>query len=252
MMAKGKRVIANSRYTASVIEARDARAKDRIRVIYRGVDRNVFDPAAVDAQAVDTLRAAWGVPPGTRIVLHAARLTSIKGQRDLIAAAALANAEGALHATRVVILAGDAPGAMPIARSCSASSSVMASATECGSSDIAGRCLRLILQRRSRSPHRRCRRAFGRTSAEAQAMGCPVIVPDLGALPETILAPGQSQTGFTGWLFPPRDIASLASRIGRALDLRRCGAGGNRLSSAGACGGELHACADARGDACRL
>ena len=60
---------------------------------------------------------------------------------------------------------------------------------------------------------------FGRTSAEAQAMGCPVIVPDLGALPETIVAQGQGQTGFTGWLFPPRDIASLASRIGRALAL---------------------------------
>ncbi len=50
-------------------------------------------------------------------------------------------------------------------------------------------------------------------------MGCPVIVPDLGALPETIAAQGQGQAGFTGWLFPPRDIASLASRIGRALAL---------------------------------
>src|SRR6185312_1717158 len=108
VMAKGDRVIANSRYTASVIEARAPRAKDRIRVIYRGVDRHVFDPAAVDAQSVEKLRAAWGVPQGTKIVLHAARLTSIKGQRDLIAAAALANAEGALR-NAVVILAGDAP-----------------------------------------------------------------------------------------------------------------------------------------------
>ena len=39
VMAKGDRVIANSRYTASVIEERDASARDRIRVIYRGVDR---------------------------------------------------------------------------------------------------------------------------------------------------------------------------------------------------------------------
>ena len=51
VMAKGARVIANSRYTASVIEGRDARAKDRIRVIYRGVDRNVFDPAWSPAAA---------------------------------------------------------------------------------------------------------------------------------------------------------------------------------------------------------
>ncbi len=60
---------------------------------------------------------------------------------------------------------------------------------------------------------------FGRTSAEAQAMGCPVIVPDLGALPETIVSPEQSEGQFTGWLFPPRDVAALASRIGRALAL---------------------------------
>ena len=108
VMAKGDRVIANSRYTASVIEARRA-VKDRIRVIYRGVDRSAFDPAAVGASAVENLRAQWGVPPGAKIVLHAARLTSIKGQRDLIAAAARANQEGALD-DAVVILAGDAPG----------------------------------------------------------------------------------------------------------------------------------------------
>src|SRR5262245_21772562 len=43
VMAKGDRVIANSRYTASVIEVRSASAKDRIRVIYRGVDPGVFN-----------------------------------------------------------------------------------------------------------------------------------------------------------------------------------------------------------------
>ena len=219
VMAKGKRVIANSRYTASVIEGRDARAKDRIRVIYRGVDRNVFDPAAVEAQAVDSLRAAWGVPPGTRIVLHAARLTSIKGQRDLIAAAALANAEGALR-DAVVILAGDAPGRDAYREE------LLGLIERHGLGDrvrLVGHCREMpaaylaaqVAVTTSTVPE-----TFGRTSAEAQAMGCPVIVPDLGALPETILAPGQSQTGFTGWLFPPRDIASLASRIGRALDLK--------------------------------
>ena len=67
--------------------ARAPRVKDRIRVIYRGIDRSAFDPAAVGASAVENLRAQWGVPPGAKIVLHAARLTSIKGQRDLIAAA---------------------------------------------------------------------------------------------------------------------------------------------------------------------
>jgi glycosyltransferase involved in cell wall biosynthesis len=216
VMAKGDRVIANSRYTASVIEARNANAKDRIRVIYRGVDESVFDPAAVDAQAVDALRASWGVPPGTKIVLHAARLTSIKGQRDLIAAAALANAEGALR-DAVVILAGDAPGRDAYREE------LLGLIARHGLGDkvrLVGHCSEMpaaylasqVAVTTSTVPE-----TFGRTSAEAQAMDCPVIVPDLGALPETIVAQGQG--GFTGWLFPPRDIASLASRIGQALGL---------------------------------
>ena len=60
---------------------------------------------------------------------------------------------------------------------------------------------------------------FGRTSVEAQAMGCPVIVPDLGALPETIVARGKASAGFTGWLVPPRDVDALADRIAQALAL---------------------------------
>jgi glycosyltransferase involved in cell wall biosynthesis len=218
VMARGDRVIANSRYTASVIEARDARAKVRIRVIYRGVDRNVFDPAAVNAQAIDTLRSAWGVPPGTKIVLHAARLTRIKGQRDLIAAAALANAEGALR-DAVVILAGDAPGRDAYREELLR---LIARHGLGGKVRLAGHCREMpvaylasqVAVTTSTVPE-----TFGRTSIEAQSMGCPVIVPDLGALPETILAHGQGQAGFTGWLFPPRDIASLASHIGRALAL---------------------------------
>jgi len=219
VMAKGDRVIANSRYTASVIEARGPRVKDRIRVIYRGVDRSAFDPAAVAASAVENLRAQWGVPPGAKIVLHAARLTSIKGQRDLIAAAALANAEGALR-NAVVILAGDAPGRDAYR------GELLGLIARHGLGDkvrLVGHCREMpaaylasqVAVTTSTVPE-----TFGRTSAEAQAMGCPVIVPDLGALPETIVAQGQGQAGFTGWLFPPRDIASLASRIGRALGLK--------------------------------
>ena len=60
---------------------------------------------------------------------------------------------------------------------------------------------------------------FGRTSIEAQAMGCPVILSDIGALPETIVAAGQDRSGFTGWLVPPGDAAALAAKIRLALNL---------------------------------
>jgi glycosyltransferase involved in cell wall biosynthesis len=60
---------------------------------------------------------------------------------------------------------------------------------------------------------------FGLASVEAQAMGCPVIVADLGALPETIVAAEQDAKAFTGWLARPGDVEALAKTIGLALGL---------------------------------
>jgi glycosyltransferase involved in cell wall biosynthesis len=60
---------------------------------------------------------------------------------------------------------------------------------------------------------------FGRTSIEAQAMGCPVIVSDLGALPETLISPDQSTEGFTGWLAPPGDVSKITDALKFALAL---------------------------------
>jgi glycosyltransferase involved in cell wall biosynthesis len=217
VMAKGERVIANSRYTAGVIEERNASAKARIRIIYRGVDRTIFDPLAVDPQAVERLKAAWSVPPGVKVVLHAARLTSIKGQRDLIAAAVRLKAEGALD-DAVFILAGD--GARDAYREeliglieGRGLGNKVRLVGHCGEMPLAYLATHIAVTT-STVPE-----TFGRTSVEAQAMGCPVIVPDLGALPETIIAPEQNKAGFTGWLFSPRDVASLANRIGGALAL---------------------------------
>jgi glycosyltransferase involved in cell wall biosynthesis len=59
---------------------------------------------------------------------------------------------------------------------------------------------------------------FGRTSIEAQAMGCPVIVSALGAPPETI-EPIERDGSGTGWLIPPGDIDALVNKIWTALRL---------------------------------
>ena len=218
VMTRGDRVIANSHYTAQVMKERDASAHDRIRIIYRGVDRGLFDPLAVDPQAVERLKTAWGVRPGAKIVLHAARLTSIKGQRDLIAAAARLDAEGALHDV-VIILAGDAPGRDAYRDELIGLIDGHGLGNEVR---LVGHCREMpaaylaatVAVTASTVPE-----TFGRTSVEAQVMCCPVIVPDLGALPETIISAEQSKAGFTGWLVPPRDIAALANRIRQALAL---------------------------------
>jgi glycosyltransferase involved in cell wall biosynthesis len=218
VMARGDRVIANSRYTAQVIGEREHLARERIRIIYRGVDGVAFDPAAIAPKAVEELQSAWGVPPGAKIVLHAARLTSLKGQRDLIAGVALLDAAGGLG-DAVVILAGDAPGRDAYRQELTGLiarhglSDKVRLVGHCGDMPAAFLAAHVAVTT-STVPE-----TFGRTSVEAQAMGCPVIVPNLGALPETILTPAQSGEGFTGWLVPPRDVQALADRIGQALAL---------------------------------
>ena len=93
---------------------------------------------------------------------------------------------------------------------------------------------------------------FGRTSIEAQAMGCPVIVSELGALPETIIPPAEGANKFTGWPVPAGDATALADRIKLALALPTASAGRARRPGAPPCRRQILACADATIDACGL
>jgi glycosyltransferase involved in cell wall biosynthesis len=62
--------------------------------------------------------------------------------------------------------------------------------------------------------------AFGRAAVEAQAMGVPVVVSDLGAAPETVLAPPDvAAAARTGWRVPPADPEALAAALAEALAL---------------------------------
>src|SRR5262249_50687989 len=106
---RGDRVIANSLYTARLVAERHRLPPSRIRPIYRGIDEAAFDPSVVPPGPVAKLRARWGVPSGTKIVLQAARLTGLKGHRPTIAGAAVLAREGALD-DAIIIFAGDAPG----------------------------------------------------------------------------------------------------------------------------------------------
>src|SRR6185503_1599747 len=69
VMAKGERVIAASRFIAGLVAARHGVEASRIRVIPRGVDPAVFDPAAVSGDRMARLVEAWRLPDDARIVL---------------------------------------------------------------------------------------------------------------------------------------------------------------------------------------
>src|SRR5215470_1886606 len=87
VMARADVVIANSRYTARAIMSRYGTPEGGIATIFRGVDLDRFAPDKVAPERVDRLRQQWGIEAGQRVVLHAARLTPLKGQAVVIAAA---------------------------------------------------------------------------------------------------------------------------------------------------------------------
>jgi glycosyltransferase involved in cell wall biosynthesis len=219
VMARGDVVIANSAYTADLILAKHGFARDRIRIVHRGTNFSAFAPSVVGSDRVQALRAAWGVEPHQRIVLLPGRLTGWKGQRVLIEAARILRDGG--DADTAFVLAGDPQGRDGYVRELD---QLIAKSGLEGRVRRVGHCADMpaallaaaVVTVPSTEPE-----AFGRVAVEAQAMGVPVVVSDLGAVPETVLAPPQVSPGErTGWRVGPGDAAALSASLAEALALR--------------------------------
>lgn len=213
VMAKGERVIANSNFIRDHVMAEHGLDPADITVIPRGVDLERFDPAAVAPERVDALASAWSIDLSADrpIALFPARLTGWKGQREALRA--LGQLKSAGEAVPLVLLAGDAQGRDAYV------AELQALITEHALQDrvkIVGHCSDMpaalamsdLVLTPSIEPE-----AFGRTAAEAGAMGVPVIAADHGGAREVIDA------GVTGWRARPGDVASLAEAIRTAMTL---------------------------------
>lgn len=218
VMARGDVVIANSQYTSRLIRTSYPQAGDRIGVIYRGTDFTQFTPSAVAPERIEALRKAWDVAPHERVVLLAARLTGWKGQRILIEAAAKLRDAGLSDVA--YILAGDPQGRDSYVKELE---SLIETYKLKGIVRRVGHCTDMpaaflaasVVTVPSVEPE-----AFGRSAVEAQAMGTPVVVSDLGAVPETVLAPPDvAPQERTGWRVPAGDADALAEAVGAALAL---------------------------------
>jgi len=219
VMARGEVVIANSHYTADLIRMRYGTPRAKLRVIYRGVDGRLFDPAHVAPERVAAVRRRWGVNDTDRVVLHAARLTQWKGQRFVIEAAALLAQKAALSDV-VFVLAGDAQ------RRGAYKATLLQQIADAGLDER----VRIVGHEDDMAAAFRAAHvavvasvepeAFGRAATEAQVMATPVIATDIGAPPETVLGrPGVPPDRATGWLVPPEDSIRLADAIGEALTM---------------------------------
>jgi glycosyltransferase involved in cell wall biosynthesis len=217
-MTRSDAIIANSQWTRDLILEREPRSRDRITVIHRGTDMAAFDRGAIEPARLARLRTAWGVAPDTRIVLHLARVTRWKGQAVLVEAAQLLALRGEERFT--VILAGDAQGRDSYVGELEAG--IAASGLDervklVGHCDdpAAAMALADVAVVASIEPE-----AFGRAAVEAQALGTPVIVTDLGAVGETVLAPpAVPGTERTGWKVPASNAPAMAAALAEALAL---------------------------------
>ena len=206
IMTRGARVIAISAFIARHIAETYAVEPDRIRIVPRGVDLSVFDPASVDPERISAFREAWRVPDGKPIVMLPGRVTALKGHFALLDALARIDesvcclfvgtvdtrredyrarverriaALGTIHTVRLTGPCPDMPAAYMLAD---------------------------VVVSPSLRPE-----GFGRVPAEAQAMGRRVIASAHGGACETVL------DGETGWLVPPGDAAALADALREAL-----------------------------------
>lgn len=219
IMARGDLVIANSEFTAKLIQSRYATPAQRIQVIHRGVDGALFDPTRVAPERREALRRDWRLAPSDRVVLQAARLTGWKGQKVVIDAARRMKQQNALSGIKFV-LAGDAQGRdhyrdellALIAADGLAVHVILPGHVEDMAAALSLAHVSVVA---STEPE-----AFGRVATEAQVMGCPVIATNIGAPPETVLAsPATAKADITGWLVPPGDGAALADALVRSLAL---------------------------------
>ena len=208
VMARGDRVIAISHYVAATLRARQRIDTARLRIVPRGVDASVFDPARAVGDRVHRLAQTWRLPPGAPVVMLPARLTRWKGAELLLDAMAALGRPDAF----CVFVGGD-QGRQRF------SEGLFARAERLGLSGrvrFAGHCddmpaalmLADVVVSASLKPE-----PFGRAVIEAQAMGRPVIVSDHGGAAETV------ENGVTGWRVPAGDAAALAGALRHALAL---------------------------------
>jgi glycosyltransferase involved in cell wall biosynthesis len=210
VMAMGDRVIAISQFIRRHILSNYQIDDSVIRVVHRGVDFEKFDPDKVSAERMIALSTRWRLSDDEPVIMLPGRLTRWKGQlllidalkqlKDLRFRCLLVGSDQGRTAYREEIeRAIDAAGLRDRVQV----------ADDCHDMPAAYMLADVVVSA-STDPE-----AFGRVSAEAQAMGRPVIAPDHGAAPEIV------QHHQTGWLFAAMHPGSLATMLREALTLDR-------------------------------
>ena len=215
VMVRSNLIIAGSNFIFSHIKEKYSNylnAEKKLRVIFRGINVDYFDPTTKIEEDEKKLLNKWEIKKDKKIILLPGRLTSWKGQEIFIEAINLVNIDLGYEAFNVVILGNDQ-----------------------GRDLYKKKLIRLAEQYRMKNQIRfidHCKdmalaykvsdivvsasiepEAFGRVAVEAQSMEKPVIASNIGGSNETII---DEKTGF---LFESGDAKSLSQKILKVLNL---------------------------------
>jgi glycosyltransferase involved in cell wall biosynthesis len=208
VMVRGDRVIAISPFIERHIlkHYRSFVAPEKITVIDRGVNLEIFSRATLTPARLDKMRMLCQVTPQDTVLLMPARLTRWKGQETVLQALSLLP-------SIVCVFVGPHQGRRAYQEELKALSHTLNLDKQVrfqnGLDDMpAAYGISQLCLHASTDPE-----GFGRVIIEAQAMGVPVIASRLGAPIDTII------DGVTGWLHDPGNAQDLAAKICHVLSL---------------------------------
>jgi len=218
IMARGARVIAVSDEIAQLISDRYGTPWERIAVVPCSIDFERFNPRKVTSERVEAVRRVWGITRDTKLILITGRILRRKGHHVVVRAIRrlkdmgmkdflcifVGEDRGRTHYTGELWDLVLATGTMDVIRMAAPVSDMPAA--------YAAAC---VVVSGAVQPE-----GVQRAILEAQAMARPVIVSDLAAGPDVVLAaPSVLESRITGLRFHSGDDATLAAALLRLFSM---------------------------------
>jgi glycosyltransferase involved in cell wall biosynthesis len=214
VMTYGDRVICVSGAIRDYVRQHYGVAEAKLRVIPRGIDLGLFDPARLDQDFMQQFRQRYRLE-GRCVISSVGRVTQLKDYETLIAA--LVELKKQLPQLTGLIVGGVREDKQDYfarlqaqVRSAGAEDYIHFTGSQAKVAEIYA--LSQVVVCSSKKPE-----SFGRAAAEALAMNVPVVATGHGGMLDIVLE------GRTGYLFNPGDVATLTARLQQAADQRWSG-----------------------------
>ena len=215
VMVKSDLIIAGSNFIFSHIKENYSKYFDvnkRLRVIFRGINVDYFDPTTKIESDEKKLLKQWEIEKDKKIILLPGRLTSWKGQELFIEAINLVNIELGYEAFYAVILGSDQGRDLYKKKLIRQAEQFRMNKQvkfidHCKDMALAYKISDIIVSA-STEPE-----AFGRVAVEAQSMEKPIIASNIGGSNETVIDEK------TGYLFEAGNAKELSQKILKVLYL---------------------------------